>query len=262
MSARLPHLSVLALALASAVAAPLRAGEKPLTRGYTIVSAHAYAGYTRTQLADGSYAPESYAFGNGGQWDIAMVDKSIDSLSFSSIARTLSASLSAQNFVQARDPAATKLLIVVYWGTTSGSAEGPGMRTQVATGSVVTNGGISGLNDIRNARMLGINFQDDRSPARYDPLSLRDEIEANRYFVGLVAYDFQELWRHKVRKVLWVTRYSIREHRNAFNDSLPEMTSYASQFFGQESRGVIVKKLQEGHVGFGLLRSLGTEDSK
>jgi len=238
------------------------AGEKPVTRGYTIVSAHAYAGYTRPQLPDGSFAPESYAFGNGGQWDIAMVDKSIDSLSFSSIARTLSASLSGQNFVQASDPATTKLLIVVYWGTTSGSAEAPGLRTQVASGSVVTNGGISELNDIRNARMLGINFQDDRSPARYDPLSLQDEIEANRYFVGLVAYDFQELWRHKVRKVLWVTRYSIRERRNAFNESLPEMTSYASQFFGQESQGVFVKKLQEGHVDFGALKVLNKDETK
>ena len=261
MRARLPHLLGLVAAFAAALVSSA-AADKPVTRGYTIVSAHAYGGYARTQRADGSYEPESYAFGNGGQWDIAMVDKSIDDLKFSDIARTLSVSLASQNYVQARDPAKTNLLIVVYWGTTSGSAEAPGFQTVTSSGNVVMSGGISELNDIRNARMLGINFQNEKSPARFDALSLMDEIEANRYFVGLVAYDFQALLRHKERRVLWVTRFSIREHRNAFDDSLPEMASYASQFFGQESGGVFVKRLQDGHVDFGPLKVFKVDGEK
>ena len=233
---------------------PVAGSERPVTQGYTIVSAHAYDGYSRTQLPDGSYQPETYAFGNGGKWNIGMVDKSIDNLRFEDIARTLSGSLADQGFVRATDPATTRLLIVVYWGTTSGSAEAPQFKIPMSNGDVLNGGGISEMNDILNARMLGFDFQSEVSPARYDPLGIQDEIEANRYFVGMVAYDFQLLLRHKERKVLWVTRYSIREHHNLFDRSLPEITRYAAQFFGQESHGFIVKKLKEGHVGFGPFR--------
>jgi len=261
VSARLTVLLALVPALA---AAPfdVRGADVPVTRGYTIVSAKAYGGYARGRLPDGSFEPETYAFGNGGQWDIAMADKSVDDLRFEDIARTLSVSLASQNYVQARDPAKTRLLIVVYWGTTSGSAETAAFQTVYPSGNVVASGGISELNDIRNARMLGINYQADKSPARYDPLSLLAEIEANRYFVGLVAYDFQDLWRHKAKRVLWVTRFSIREHRNAFDESLPEMAAYAAQFYGQDTPGVFVKKLQEGRVDLGPLKILKTDEGR
>jgi hypothetical protein len=254
MKARL--VPVLGLSLVALAGIPARgAGDaKPVTLGYTIVDAQAFGGYTRNPLPDGTLEPETYAFGEGGRWDIGMVDKSMDTLRFTDIARTLSRSLADQSYVPAKDPANTRLLIVVYWGTTSGSAEAPQFRIPTVAGNVLYGGGMTEMNDILNARMLGFSFQSAASPARYDPLNLQEEIEANRYFVGLVAYDFQRLYRHKEKKVLWVTRFSIRERHNAFDQSLPEMCAYASQFFGQDSRGFVVKKLREGRVDLGPLR--------
>ena len=227
-----------------------------------MVSSHTYEGYTRPMQADGSFQPETYAFGNGGQWDIAMRDETIDNLSFGQIGRTLAGSLAGQNYVPATDPKTTNLLIVVYWGTTSGSAEAPGFSVPTTRGGVHYGGGITELNDIRNARMLGFDFPNRSMAFRFDRDSLVEEIEANRYFVGLVAYDFQLLWRHKVKKVLWVTRYSIREHRNQFDMALPEMTRYASQFFGQDSHGFVARRLQDGRVDVGAPRDLGTVGEK
>ena len=231
------------------------------TQGFTIVSAHAYAGYSRDTLANGSFKPETYAFGNGTRWDIAMADPSMDNITFEQIAQTIAPALADQNYHPAKDPSSTDLLIVVYWGTTTGSADlsaGFAPLSHGGPGRMVVGGGIAELNDIRNARLLGFDFPSDAfsNPFKYDRYSVMDEIESNRYFVGLVAYDFQELWRHNVRKVLWVTRYSIKEHRNQFDVDLPEITKYASQFFGQDSKGFVVKKLKDGYVNVGAVKAI------
>ncbi len=248
------------------------------TQGYTIVSAHAYEGYVRETQEDGSYRPETYAFGNGTRWDIGMSDPTMDDLNFEQVAQTIAPSLAAQNYVPGKAPENTNLLIVVYWGTTSGSAEAPGYQMPYyssgihgpaqsvsapsAMGILPISGSLGTMVDIRNARMLGFDFPNESSPFKFDDLSLLQEIEANRYFVGLVAYDFQLLWTKNIRKVLWVTRYSIREHRNEFDRDLPQITKYASQFFGRESRGFVVKRLREGHVDVGPVTTVDSGDAK
>jgi TonB family protein len=228
------------------------------TKGFTVVSAHAYQGYSRTSLPDGSFQPETYAFGNGGKWETAMVDPTIDHLSFDDIAQTIAGPLKDQNYLPAGEPDKTNLLIVLYWGTTSGSAEAPGfsMPSRAASHGNIMITGAAELNDVRNARMLGFDFPSAMSPFKIDPLDLVTEIESNRYFVGLVAYDFQLLWKEKVRKVLWVTRYSIREHRNEFDRDLPAISLYASQFFGQDSHGFVVKRIADGRVDVGPVKNV------
>jgi len=74
------------------------------------------------------------------------------------------------------------------------------------------------------------------------------EIEENRYFVVLMAYDFQLLWKERKHKLLWETRFSIGERRNAFDKALPVMARYASQYFGQDSNGLLRTRVPEGSV--------------
>ena len=83
------------------------------------------------------------------------------------------------------------------------------------------------------------------------------EIEENRYFVVLMAYDFQLLWKEKKHKLLWETRFSISERRNAFDKALPVMAQYASQYFGQDSHGLLRARVPEGRVDIGETKSLG-----
>jgi len=77
------------------------------------------------------------------------------------------------------------------------------------------------------------------------------EIEESRYFVVLKAYDFQTLRQHKQKKLLWLTRYSIRQAGSRFDNELVDMTRYASQFFGQNIDHLLRRHLPEGHVEFG-----------
>jgi hypothetical protein len=88
------------------------------------------------------------------------------------------------------------------------------------------------------------------------------EIEDNRYFVVLMAYDFQMLWKQKKNKLLWETRFSIRERGNDFGKILPAVAQYASQYFGQDSKGLVRQPLPEGHVEVGEPRSLGAVPEK
>jgi hypothetical protein len=114
-----------------------------------------------------------------------------------------------------------------------------------------------------NARMLGYNASgmigtDYGQWLAFTALHSRsqdliDEIEDNRYFVVLMAYDFQVLLKEKKHKLLWETRYSIRQRGNAFDRQLAAMTEYASKYFGQDTHGLLRKPLPEGHVTLGKL---------
>jgi hypothetical protein len=87
---------------------------------------------------------------------------------------------------------------------------------------------------------------------------LVSEIEENRYFIVLMAYDFQLMWKQKKHKLLWETRFSISERRNAFDRALPLMAQFASKYFGQDSHGLLRYRVPEGQVDIGDVKILGT----
>src|SRR5476651_1236116 len=91
----------------------------PGIQGVEAVSSKVAPDYIRTKLEDGTYKPEYYSFGKGGNWGGEFKDDTIDKLGFMDIARTIAPSLESQKYLPARDPATTKLVIMVYWGTTA-----------------------------------------------------------------------------------------------------------------------------------------------
>jgi hypothetical protein len=91
---------------------------------------------------------------------------------------------------------------------------------------------------------------------------MRAELEEDRYFVVLTAFDYQTLVNKKKQKFLWEVRFSIREHRNAFDKRLPAMIALASDFFGRDSSGLHHVDVPEGKVEIGPVRSLGVVTQK
>jgi hypothetical protein len=265
--------------------------------------------YVRTKRADGKYEPEDYAFGEGGVWGGAAKDNTIEKLSFLDVARTIAVPLAGENYLPARDPRQTRLLIMVYWGTTAGT-RGNGTSdvatqnlagsqsltaptlVQLPNGRTINPGGggdprksaqtmdeslvfaLSVQNhlrdqaDFKNARLLG--YDDAMLNARgYESTALRsrrddllEEIGESRYFVVLMAYDFQLLWKEKKHKLLWETRFSIREHRNDFSKNLAGMAFSAARYFGQDSHGLVRKRVREGTVEIGETKFLDYEPEK
>ncbi|MGA2693867.1 MAG: hypothetical protein ABSF76_16005 [Opitutaceae bacterium] len=244
-------------------AAPLGIAAESTIEGITAVSSKAFNGYTRTRLPDGSFKPETYAFGNGGfvtagsagaETPGAQRDATIDKLGFDSIAKALNEPLSGQNYVLTADPDATNLLIMVFWGTTVG-------------GYHEKKGKFRDLLDLKNAALLGFDSEDLFGPGFGNNIrsniqkqvhsQMLDALESNRYFLILRAFDFQASLKQKKIRLLWETRFSINQRHNAFDEALPLMAQYASQCFGQDSRGLMMARVSEGRVLMGDIKSLG-----
>ena len=281
--------------------------------GVVAVYAAVSPAYQRTALAGGVFKPETYAFGEGGDWGGPMKDLSIDELRFADIAHILAPTLAEQRYLPAdpKEPDQTKLLIMVYWGTTSGTADtasspeyqiaqslerlnpaamAPPMQ---ASGAKVPSSGeqqqraaldaarasalaqadlmISMANRARdrknaeNAMLVGYLPELQRTDGYQGTAlgfirrDLVDDVEESRYFVVLLAYDFQLLWKQKQRKLLWEARFSIPERRNDFHQALAAMAREASRYYGQDSHGLIRQRLHDVNVIVGNPKFEGYE---
>jgi hypothetical protein len=253
--------------------------------GVTAVASKVSADYVRARLPDGSFQPEFYAFGEGGNWGGQLSDVTIDKMHFMDVARVIAGPLDGQKYVPARDPVKTRLLIMVYWGTTAvpdTPDESPlyqqyyqdlaEYRLLIDEGNpdeanAVLTAGLHILAmanrerdriDFKNAKMIGYDADDlvGTDHGKYlahTALGWRtndevSEIEENRYFVVLMAYDFQLMWKQKKHKLLWETRFSVNERHNQFDKALPQMAQNASRYFGQPTNGLLRTGVPEGTV--------------
>jgi hypothetical protein len=273
----------------------------------TAVASKVSDDYVRLKRADGSYPPETYAFGEGGFWAGAP-DASIDKLKFVDVARSIAGPLAAKNYQPARDPNQTRLLIMVYWGVTTAQkdssssisfqiaqnaaarlanvkaqagaakragdhSKGPGVFAAEdaladAVQMVEVENRQRDLADLRNGMMLGFDRELETAmrfkhgPQESHWQDLIDELEDDRYFVVLMAYDFPLLWKEKKHKLLWETRFSIRQRHNDFTQQLAAMAQEASRYFGQDSHGLIRERLHDTQVILGEPKVLGYEPEK
>ncbi len=224
----------------------------------TAVSARASDDYVRVRQPDGSFPAETYTFGRGGNYGGPVKDPTIEAFGFQEVAREIAGTLATQNYLPSTDPAKTRFLIMVYWGTSTGPASNPSQFPTKELRNMQLN---------RNAMLLG--YADDlRASIGTDGTALgvkrqdlfRD-IALNRYFIVLMAYDFQLLKRNK-HKLVWETRFSLRETGHDFGKEFPLMAKQASQYFGQNSHGIVRSLVPEGRVDIGDVKSIGTVPDK
>jgi hypothetical protein len=284
----------------------------------TVVSSKIDGHYLRTKLPDGSFQTEFYAFADGGRMSGTVRDGSIDDLPFMDVARTIAGPLQSQNFLPTRDPKATKLLVVVYYGRTrtpehasesvitqdvqGAAADFAAKKSQdqhqfyndstgLAAGSMMpcmrysatpapdtagADNALSGAlasaaaadksrdeSDAQNASLLGYeSWWDATANYKGTPLEQRrqdmiEELEHDRYFVVLMAYDFQAMWKQKKHILLWETRFSVKQRGVDFDKQLTAIAKSASQYFGQDTHGLVRKDLPVGSVEIGDIKQLG-----
>jgi len=123
--------------------------------------------------------------------------------------------------------------------------------------------------DMRTATLLGydswwtkVNGAWGGSPLEISKTDMRSELEEDRYFVVLTAFDYPMLVKQKKSKFLWEVRFSIREHGTAFDDRIKGMAELASNYFGRDSGGVHHDEIPNGNVEIGPLKSLGVVTGK
>jgi hypothetical protein len=233
----------------------------------TAVYSRPAKGYVRGQNADGSFQPETYTLKMGGNFGGPRTDETIDTVGYGAVAHVITGALASENYVASEDPQATELLIVAYWGTTivPDDVNPRDTRSQKkhAEEFVGMEAVQDGQIDARSANILG--YTDEIFRTRpHDPNleTLRDEIEHDRYYVVLLAYDYKAYRRFGMHDLLWETRFSIPETGNDFEKAFPLMASIAAKYFGQDSHGLVHRNLGEGHVEVGEPRSLGALPEK
>lgn len=120
----------------------------------------------------------------------------------------------------------------------------------------------------RNALLLGYYDTLKRIPTHFGNLvlprrqQLLEELEDDRYYVSVSAYDFQTTRKSRQPKLLWITRFSLQARGNDFDRSIHRMIQAASPYFGRSSNGLHYEQQREGHVDIGELKVLEYEESK
>jgi hypothetical protein len=102
-----------------------------------------------------------------------------------------------------------------------------------------------------NAKLLGYNdqiYKDEsggtaaNSGISTDESNLLQDLNEERYFVILMAYDYRTMKKGSTPKLLWSTRFSIRAPGNFFTAALPAMGKAAADYFGHAIDGLKIEK--------------------
>lgn len=274
-------------------AASLSAQLAPLNERIA-VSATAAPDYVRPHDGVAGLRPAGYIVTPGHHVESGTRDRSIEALTFNQLVGRLAPDLARQRYFPARSADTADLLIVVHWGVSQVYDDPqkdsrmdalknalPELQAQVRENGM---GDAAPMNDIydslewaqdnsraafwRNARLLGYVRELQRFGAENGYQSDREkllsaELSEERYFVVLMAYDYQAMKQEKRSKLLWTTRLSVRTAGNNFTEALPVLAQAGSHVFGKEVEGLVHAKanLREGRVTFGEMKVLGVVET-
>lgn len=258
------------------------------------ISATALPNYVRATDALGKPLPESYVFTEGKFFGGQTFDRSLGRVKFDDIVKTLAPHLATQNYFPTKDVPSANLIICVHWGATT-TYEDPmkdfaidDLNTAISdynAGVEATGIGDAGaLNGImsdrafamagaqgaveRNATLLG--YQQALRREMNKPFlssaeqTMNAELNEERYFVILMAYDYQHLKKEKKSRLLWVTRISVRSPGTNFLEAMPAIAQAGAEVYGHQVDDLIrIRNLgRKGRVELGDLKSLGSTEEK
>ena len=243
-----------------------------------LVDSYAREGYEEAKVVDGESRHETYHFFKGRHFGGNMRDPSLRELSFEDMAVALAEEMKARNYYSVMGQEEGDFLIVVHWGVT-GIEESldelmmndVGGFGSVDSGTVVdsSSGEIgsdfsqdyfnnvesydstgSGRADQNNASLIGF----DRALSRkglssQDDYELRSMLRDERYFIVLMAYDWQKMRLEQKFDLVWSTRFSLDAIGTNFRDAHFALSRGAANYIGTNLDGDLGKT--KTHLGTG-----------
>src|SRR5665213_2469122 len=271
---------------------------------FVVVSATASKAYTQKKCVNGVPQPETYVFYQGKYFEGLTHDSSITQMSFMDIAHILAPNLAKQNYLPTKDVKTADLLIVVDWGTTVRDESGDKTnqeyqallqdeQAQVLILQQSHGHSIQAMNQLvndqtqeramaisiqkiarENADLLGYtNTLNKETSGQWasanglnsDAESHLSDLNMDRYFIILQAYDYQKILRDgktvdAKRQPVWSVRMNIRADGNNFTEALPAMSRVAADFFGKQEDDLKTKETNIGkyQVEIGLVKVIKT----
>ena len=275
-------------AIALAMAMPSLDAQRRKARVYV----DSFASKEYQERKDGEEGPifETYHFFKGKFFGGNIADNSLNKVTFQEVVETLAEYMQPRNYFPAKGVENGDLLIVVHYGVTGveeswddlmgvtsydtgggddfGSGEDGG-EDSGPTDSFDSSGsdfnGSTGTeySEAMNAKMLGFNkalYKKGLMPQ--DEYELRQELKDERYFIILMAYDWQHLRTAKEFKLLWSTRFSINGIGTNFVDAHYTLSRAAMGYFGTNLEDLESERTFHGRgkIERGELEIIGTEE--
>jgi len=280
------------LSLASVLPITARAGLFDRGQARVLVDSWAREGYLEAKVADGEILRETYHFFEGRHFGGNVKDKSLEDVSFLEVVESLAEEMETRNYHSESNPEDGDFLIVVHWGVTGieepldelfvNQPGDPGFQTQEViadtsqgvgsqdfstdfqdTYQSFDGSGPSG-SDRENAALIGFDRALNRKGLMpTDESELRSMLEDERYFIILMAYDWQKLRLEKEYELVWSTRFSLNAIGTNFRDAHLALSRGASNYFGTNLDGKLGKTkthLGEGEVKLGDVEVVETVD--
>lgn len=83
-----------------------------------------------------------------------------------------------------------------------------------------------------------------------------------RYFVVVLAYDYQLLTKKGEKKLLWSTRYNVRSAGQSYQAAIKDMNLVAGDFFGKNFKKLTRKRSDDSsRVEMGEIEVIQEESS-
>lgn len=214
--------------------------------------------------------PETFHVYQGRYFGGAIVDKSLDRVSFQEMVDTLAKDMAKKNYFPENDPMKGDLLIVVHWGVTSVEEDwadlmGITSYEEFSDSSAEDDStyDTSDSDFIHNpasqnsaAKLIGYDRALRKKGLTEDERNeLRTDLKEERYFIIMMAYDYQLLLAEKKLEFLWSTRFSLRSIGTNFEEAYQALSRGATPYFGENLDGLTksTTHLGKGEVDFGEL---------
>lgn len=239
------------------------------TAAQILIKAEATHEYTKSVADRSKDDPLTYHFVKGYFYGGDINDKSLVDVEFNEIAQNLAVHLTKQNYYPSKDTQNNDVMLIVHWGVTAVEEDPLDAWAINSLGEYETLYGLGDSNDEsvqrqlelfgptaipdwgaadrrKNSGLLGFaETLNDTSAMPQDQYDLESALNRERYFLVVMAYDYQKYLREKEMDLLWITRFSMKATGTNFHAAYKELTYAASDYFGQNMKGIQKKRTDD-----------------
>jgi hypothetical protein len=258
-----------AVLCAGLTAAPLLFGFNLFSRHVSVVvDSVSTKAYQERQANRGPDDIETFQIMQGQFFGGAIKDRSLERVSFQNVVDTLAKSLAKRNYLPHYDMKGGDLLLIVHHGVTTVEEDWNDLMGITSLDQEADTSGDSGFDDQsgaststsdyntfssnnhsaqNNANLLGFNRQlrkNNLTPS--EEYELRSDLEEERYFIIVMAYDLPKLRETGKAEILWSTRFSMRSPGTNFEEAHIALSRAGVPYFGTH-----LDKLERETASFG-----------
>jgi len=258
------------------------------------VDSEASSIYNEHKESENGETYETYVFIKGNFYGGDISDKSLRNVTFEELVGTIGDSMKQRNFYPSASADQGDLLVVVHYGLMSVPqdlgdlfqldmddpyGEQPfdeeGDEEQIVQDPLIND---TYFNDLKRLTELSHNNQAGMSNIKLgigralkrrnittaEEFDLRAELEAERYFIILMAYDYKKLRSTKKQELLWTTRFSVPSLGTNFEDAYPALARAASSYYGSnlDKYATTSTHFGTGSVDIRTLETVGIEETE